>query len=106
MFCIPAMPGCGTTALSILQQIGNTIPVFAASATKDIGMTEFMDSVVEIFPNALEYVPLAGGPSSVKDDAEPFGIVFRSINGKYQAAQCECSSTHDSGEFKNAFKNS
>ena len=41
---------------------GNTIPVFAASATKDIGMTEFMDTVLEIFPNALEYVPLAVVP--------------------------------------------
>ncbi|MBO5644559.1 MAG: hypothetical protein J6S90_04875 [Lentisphaeria bacterium] len=33
-------------------------------------------------------------------------VVFRPhFNGKYQAAQCECSSTHDSGEFKNAFQN-
>ena len=62
---------------------GNTIPVFAASATKDIGMTEFMDTVLEIFPNALEYVPLAGGPSSVSDEGEPFGIVFRSINDPF-----------------------
>ena len=62
---------------------GNTIPVFAASAVKDIGMTELMDSIVDIFPTPLEYVPLTGGPTSVSEDGEPFGIVFRSINDPF-----------------------
>ena len=62
---------------------GSTIPIFVGSAAKDIGVRELMDGINTIFPTPLEYVPLDGGPSSVSESGEPFGIVFRSVNDTF-----------------------
>ena len=62
---------------------GKTIPVFACSAAKDIGVTEMMDAIAEFFPTPLEYVSLPGGPSHVSEDGDAFGIVFKTINDPF-----------------------
>ena len=62
---------------------GCTIPVFAGSSSKGIGITELMDAIVEIFPTPLEYVPLPGGPDKISADGEAYGVVFRSVNDQF-----------------------
>lgn len=62
---------------------GNTIPVFAASAAKDIGITELLDGISELFPNALEYVPVDGNQITVSESGDAVGIVFKSLNDTF-----------------------
>ena len=62
---------------------GKTIPVFACSAAKDIGVTELLDAIAEFFPSPLEYKPLPGGPSEVKADGDAFGVIFKIINDPF-----------------------
>ena len=59
---------------------GNTIPVFAASAVKEIGLKELLDTIVDIFPTPLEYVPLPGGPEEIVESGDAYGVVFKSVN--------------------------
>ena len=37
---------------------GSTIPVFAVGAQKNVGVTELLDGIVELFPTPLEYVKM------------------------------------------------
>ncbi len=62
---------------------GKTIPVFACSAAKDIGVAELMDAMIEFFPTPLEYVALPGGPDHVSTDGDAFGVVFKTINDPF-----------------------
>ncbi|MCQ2378475.1 MAG: elongation factor G [Victivallaceae bacterium] len=62
---------------------GKTIPVFPVSAVNDVGITELMDAICEFFPTPLEYVALPGGPSSVQNDGDAFGVVFKAINDPF-----------------------
>ena len=62
---------------------GKTIPVFACSAAKDIGVAELMDAMIEFFPTPLEYVALPGGPDHVSIDGDAFGVVFKTINDPF-----------------------
>ena len=62
---------------------GSTIPVFAGSSSKGIGIDELMDNIVDIFPTPLEYVPLPGGPEVIAADGEAYGVVFRSVNDQF-----------------------
>ena len=62
---------------------GSTIPVFAGSSSKGIGITELMDAIIDIFPTPLEYVPLPGGPETISADGEAYGVVFRSVNDQF-----------------------
>ena len=62
---------------------GKTIPVFAGSSAKGIGIRELLDAVVEIFPTPLEYVPLPGGPEKITEDGDAYGVVFRSVNDQF-----------------------
>ena len=59
---------------------GSTIPVFAASATKGIGLKELLDEVIALFPTPLEYVPLPGGPEQIVESGDAYGVVFKSVN--------------------------
>jgi len=59
---------------------GNTIPVFAASAVKEIGLKELLDTIVDFFPTPLEYVPLPGGPEEIVESGDAYGVVFKSVN--------------------------
>ncbi len=60
-----------------------TIPVFAASTTKDIGIKELMDAVVDLFPTPLEYVTVDGAKRDISDSAPATGIVFKSLNDPF-----------------------
>ena len=62
---------------------GSTIPVFAGSSTKDIGITELMDAMVDIFPSPLNYVTVDGAKRKISDDGDAIGIVFKSINDPF-----------------------
>ncbi len=62
---------------------GKTIPVFACSTAKDIGVTELLDSIAELFPTPLEYKALPGGPTEVKADGDAFGVIFKVINDPF-----------------------
>jgi elongation factor G len=62
------------------------IPVFAGSSIKDIGITELMDAMVELFPSALERKPLAiadGSGLPVREDGPGLGLVFKNINDPF-----------------------
>lgn len=69
--------------LRICIRSGANIPVFVGSTSKDIGITEMMDSINEYFPSPLHYVPLDGGPDKVGPEGTPFGIVFKCINDPF-----------------------
>ncbi len=62
---------------------GRTIPVFAGSAVKDIGITELMDAIVEIFPSPLNYVTVDGAKRKIGEECPPIGIVFKSLNDPF-----------------------
>jgi len=62
---------------------GRTIPVFAGSAAKDIGITELMDAIVEIFPSPLNYVTVDGAKRKIGEECPPIGIVFKSLNDPF-----------------------
>ena len=62
------------------------IPVFAGSAAKDIGISEFMDYVCRIFPNPLDKItaPMAdGGKYPVKDDGDGVALIFKAVNDPF-----------------------
>ncbi len=62
---------------------GRTIPVFAGSSVKDIGVTELMDAIIELFPTPLSYVTIDGAKRKISEDADALGIVFKSINDQF-----------------------
>ena len=62
---------------------GATIPVFATSAAKDIGVTEFLDAVGDIFPSALDHTNATGMPETVTDGGDAIGLVFKCINDPF-----------------------
>jgi len=62
---------------------GRTIPVFAGSSTRDIGISELMDAIVEIFPSPLNYVTVDGAKRKIGEDCPPIGIVFKSLNDPF-----------------------
>lgn len=57
-----------------------TIPVFAGSAAKDIGITELMNSINEIFPSPFHYITVDGAKRTISEDGPALGIVFKTIN--------------------------
>ncbi len=61
----------------------SVIPVFAGSSLKDIGITELMDAIVELFPTPLDYVTVDGAERKISDDADALGIVFKSVNDPF-----------------------
>jgi len=62
---------------------GSTIPVFAGSSAKGIGIKELMNSIIELFPTPLEYIPLPGGPEKIVEDGDAYGVVFKSVNDQF-----------------------
>ena len=62
---------------------GSTIPVFAGSSAKGIGIKELLDAIVELFPTPLEYIPLPGGPETIAESGDAYGVVFRSVNDQF-----------------------
>lgn len=62
---------------------GRTIPVFAGSSVKDIGITELMDAIIELFPTPLNYVTVDGAKRKIADDTDAIGIVFKSVNDPF-----------------------
>ena len=71
------------TGLLKTVKSGRTIPVFAGSAVKDIGITELMDAIVEIFPSPLNYVTVDGSKRKIGEECPPIGIVFKSLNDPF-----------------------
>lgn len=64
----------------------SVIPVFAGSTTKDIGITELMDAIIEIFPTALERTGMLLADKNlvpVKEDGPGIGLVFKNINDPF-----------------------
>ena len=61
------------------------IPVFAASAVKDIGMDELMDAIAELFPSPHNRTVLFadGTEWPVADEGPAVGLVFKSINDPF-----------------------
>ena len=59
---------------------GNLVPVFAASAAKDIGVTEMMNGLVYLMPNPLERIRPAADGTVVepKVDGDAAAFVFKS----------------------------
>ena len=64
---------------------GKVIPVFACSALKDIGVTELMDAIADIFPSPLArtVVFADGSEQPVTDDGPAIGLVFKSVNDPF-----------------------
>ncbi|MCX6985899.1 MAG: elongation factor G [Lentisphaerae bacterium] len=61
---------------------GTLVPVFAGSASKDIGVTELMDAVASLFPNPLavgEKEMKDGKKLALKEDGPGTALVFKSI---------------------------
>ena len=71
------------TGLRKSIKTGRTIPVFAGSSVKDIGITELMDAIVELFPTPLNYVTVDGAKRKIADDTDAIGVVFKSINDPF-----------------------
>lgn len=65
---------------------GDIVPVFAGSASKDVGVEELMNGIVNLFPG-----PLAGRTVALKDGeltcseevAESLGVVFKSVSDPF-----------------------
>ena len=62
---------------------GRTIPVFAGSSTKDVGITELMDAIIELFPSPLNYVTVDGAKRKIGDECDAIGIVFKALNDPF-----------------------
>lgn len=61
---------------------GTLVPVFAGSAVKDIGITELMDAIAAIMPDALngkEIVHADGSKTAITDAGPGIGMVFKTI---------------------------
>lgn len=62
---------------------GNIIPVFCGSVIKDIGITELMNGVVNLFPSGVHAAPfvLEDGEEVKRDENDPDGIawVFKTV---------------------------
>lgn len=61
---------------------GSLVPVFAGSTSKDIGITELMDSIVNLFPDAAsakEVVFADGSKVAISDSGTGIGLVFKTI---------------------------
>ncbi len=61
---------------------GSLVPVFAGSTSKDIGITELMDSIVNLFPDAAsakEVVFADGSKVAISDCGTGIGLVFKTI---------------------------
>lgn len=71
------------TGLLKTIKTGRTIPVFAGSSVKDIGITELMDAIVELFPSPLNYVTVDGAKRKIGEECPPIGIVFKSLNDPF-----------------------
>ncbi len=71
------------TGLLQTVKTGRTIPVFAGSAAKDIGITELMSAITEIFPSPLNYVTVDGAKRKIGEECPPIGIVFKSLNDPF-----------------------
>ena len=61
------------------------IPVFAGSVAKDVGITELMNAIAELFPSPLARTVLFGDGSeqAVSDDGPGIGLVFKSVNDPF-----------------------
>jgi len=60
---------------------GNLIPVFAGSATKDIGITELMNGIVNLSgdPLARKNIPLSEGELEMSVDGDGAAFVFKTV---------------------------
>lgn len=62
------------------------IPVFAGSSTKDVGVTEMMDAISEMFPEPLDRkeLKLASGETQAVSDSGPGeAFVFKAVNDPF-----------------------
>ena len=62
------------------------IPVFAASSTKDIGVTELMDAINEIFPDPMlrKEIKLESGETMPRSETGPgSALVFKVVNDPF-----------------------
>ena len=62
---------------------GSTIPVFAVGAQKNVGVTELLDGIVELFPTPLEYVKMPDSEIVVSESGDAVGLVFKSLNDTF-----------------------
>ncbi len=61
------------------------IPVFACSALKDVGVTELMDAMAEIFPSPHARTVIFADNSEipVSDEGPAIGLVYKSVNDPF-----------------------
>jgi elongation factor G len=64
---------------------GDIVPVFAGSASQDIGVEELMNGIVNLFPSpeARGTVPLQDGELECKASGEPMALVFKSVTDPF-----------------------
>ncbi len=65
---------------------GDIVPVFAGSASKDVGVEELMNSIVNLFPNPVcgRTVTLKDGDFTCSDESkESLGFVFKSVSDPF-----------------------
>lgn len=71
-----------SAGLKVAINTGSLIPVFAGSAAKDIGITELMDGIVSLFPDAAsrkEVTFADGSKTQISDSGTGIGLVFKTI---------------------------
>ncbi len=67
------------------------IPIFCGSAAKDIGVTELMDGIADIFPDPMmrKEITLADGEKMVrKEDGPGQALVFKVVNDPFMGQLC------------------
>ncbi|MBO4511203.1 MAG: elongation factor G [Victivallales bacterium] len=63
---------------------GTLIPIFAGSTSKDVGVTELMDAIMDFGPSPLDDVPLNLSAGSLdRGSADAVGYVFKSVNDSF-----------------------
>ncbi len=65
-------------------QAGDIVPVFAGSVANDIGVTELMNGIVNLFPAPDARTFTCGGEAvTPNSDSEALGLVFKSVNDPF-----------------------
>ena len=60
---------------------GGLVPVFAGSVSKDIGITELLNGIINFMPNPLERIRVAADGTTIvpKEDGDAAAFVFKSV---------------------------